>query len=228
MKKSLRKITAALSAALMCALPMANAVTANAAGVRKNTFRNYIEINAGNAPLYYFYFDKSFDDSVKNNIELVNYDLKLSNADFSYRNPQTGRYCFTIESRELNGFKGKVLVENFECSDMSIDASKLYDSIDIYVVGAGNKYRGYYDENDLNVEEQVILVGDANGDGVVNLPDAILINMYKAGNTSQIFDMDYFEKAADVNNDGVVNTADSVLIQDFILHNINSFGPYQG
>ena len=228
MKKTIKKITAALSAALMCALPMANAVSANAAGGRKNTFRNYIEINAGNKPLYYFYFDKSFDDSVKNSIELVNYDLKLSNASFSYRNPQTGRYCFTIESRELNGFKGEVLVENFECSDMSVNAANFLGRRDTYVVGSGNNYRGYYDKNDLNVNEEVILVGDANGNGTVDLSDAILINMYKAGNISQIKDMKYFKKAADVNNDGVVNTADSVLIQDFTLHNINSFGPYQG
>ena len=228
MKKTIKKITAALSAALMCALPMANAISADAAGARKNTFRNYIEINAGNKPLYYFYFDKSFDDSVKNSIELVNYDLKLSNASFSYRNPQTGRYCFTIESRELNGFRDDLLVENFECSDMSVNADEFYDSMDIYVVGAGNNYRGYYDENDLNVNEEAILVGDANGNGTVDLSDAILINMYKAGNTSQIKNMKYFERAADVNNDGVVNTADSVLIQDFTLHNINSFGPYQG
>ena len=111
---------------------------------------------------------------------------------------------------------------------MSIDADEFYDSMDIYVVGAGNNYRGYYDENDLNVNEEVILVGDANGNGTVDLSDAILINMYKAGNISQIKNMKYFERAADVNNDGVVNTADSVLIQDFTLHNINSFGPYQG
>ncbi len=228
MKKSIKKITVALSAALMCALPMANAISANAAGVRKNTFRNYLTIDAGNKPLFYFYYDKSFKDHVKNYVELVNYDLKLSNASFSYRNPQTGRYCFTIESRELNGFQGEVLVENFECSDMTLNAQGFKQLRDTYFVGAGNNYRGYYDENDLNVNEEVILVGDANGDGVVNLPDAILINMYKAGNTSQIFDMDYFKKAADVNNDGVVNTADSVLIQSFTLHNINSFGPYQG
>ena len=54
-----------------------------------------------------------------------------------------------------------------------------------------------------------ILLGDVNGDGIVNIADAALILRYSIGLLS--FD-DSQLLAADVNGDGNVNTVDAALI----------------
>ena len=55
--------------------------------------------------------------------------------------------------------------------------------------------------------------GDANGDGVVDIADALCIVNYLMGNPS----VDFNDAAADVNNDGVVDIADAVHIVNFVV-----------
>ncbi len=55
--------------------------------------------------------------------------------------------------------------------------------------------------------------GDANGDGFVNILDAVTIANYIMGNNPQPF---VFE-AADVNNDGIINIQDFVLTVNIIM-----------
>ncbi|MBQ8714852.1 MAG: leucine-rich repeat protein [Prevotella sp.] len=61
--------------------------------------------------------------------------------------------------------------------------------------------------------EKDITLGDANGDGVVNVTDIVEIVNYILGHPSAKFD----ETAADVNNDGVVNVTDIVSVVNIIL-----------
>ena len=58
------------------------------------------------------------------------------------------------------------------------------------------------------------MLGDCNGDGVVNIQDIVRIVNYVLGTT----DLDAQEKAgADANGDGTVNILDVVAIVQYIL-----------
>ncbi len=66
----------------------------------------------------------------------------------------------------------------------------------------------------------VVLMGDANGDGVVNYLDAMLIAQYYVG---AISDEDLNLNAADVNGDGVINYLDAMMVAQFYVGYIDSF-----
>ena len=66
-----------------------------------------------------------------------------------------------------------------------------------------------------NVDKQVGIAGDINGDGVVDITDAVtLINRYLSGTTATL-DL----SIADMNNDGVVDITDAVAIVNKYLRN---------
>lgn len=59
-----------------------------------------------------------------------------------------------------------------------------------------------------------ILMGDANGDGLINITDIVITVDYSLGNPSEAFHF----KNADVNGDGLINITDVVQITDIILN----------
>ena len=63
----------------------------------------------------------------------------------------------------------------------------------------------------VNVQDSVT-IGDVNGDGEVDIADAILVMKHDAGLT--VID-DTFNKAADVNQDGEIDIADAILIMKY-------------
>lgn len=69
-----------------------------------------------------------------------------------------------------------------------------------------------------------VTIGDANGDGVVNYLDAMLIAQYYVGD---IADADLDLIAADVNGDGVVNYLDAMMVAQYYVGDIDSF-PAEG
>jgi hypothetical protein len=83
--------------------------------------------------------------------------------------------------------------------------------------GMQNKYAG----NDLNVAFNVVdhieyTPGDVNGDGDVDIADAVCIVNHVVGKPNVAF----FEDAADVNGDGDVDIADAVRIINLVVGKI--------
>ena len=68
---------------------------------------------------------------------------------------------------------------------------------------------------EINVTDSRISMGDVNGDGTINLKDAVMIRRYIAGN----WDIDINESIADVNGDGAINLKDVVMIRRYIAGN---------
>ena len=66
--------------------------------------------------------------------------------------------------------------------------------------------------------DQTLIVGDVDGDGVVDLADAVLVINHYVGKPVTTF----IEKAADVDGDGVVDLADAVLIINYYVGKIPS------
>ena len=65
----------------------------------------------------------------------------------------------------------------------------------------------------VTIEVRPVTPGDANGDGKVNITDAVAIVDYILGNVPVGFN----EAAADVNNDTQINITDAVAVVDIIL-----------
>ena len=68
--------------------------------------------------------------------------------------------------------------------------------------------------------EATVIFGDVNGDGVVNIKDAILT--YACVNRKTTFTEDQL-RAADVNGDGIVNIKDAILVYAYVNRKISTF-----
>ena len=74
---------------------------------------------------------------------------------------------------------------------------------------------------DYEGSEEETLLGDANGDGVVDVADVVAIVNYILNKPGESFN----EKAADVNDDGVIDVADVVAVVNIILKGGNANSP---
>mgnify|MGYP002645925296 CR=1 FL=1 len=70
------------------------------------------------------------------------------------------------------------------------------------------------------VDEPEVMLGDINGDGVINISDLTLCMNHILGKI-KLTDENFY--AADVKEDGVVNVSDLTLIMNYILGKINEF-----
>ncbi len=72
----------------------------------------------------------------------------------------------------------------------------------------------------LSANAGTILYGDANGDGLVMVSDAVKVSKYSV-NATTLTDSQFI--AADTNDDGKVNVGDAVLIARFSAGLIDKF-----
>ncbi len=70
------------------------------------------------------------------------------------------------------------------------------------------------------VSAVTVLYGDSNGDGIVNISDAVYISKY-VSNTATLTDAQFV--AADVNDDGNVNIGDAILIARYCAGLLEKF-----
>ena len=61
---------------------------------------------------------------------------------------------------------------------------------------------------DLTITAEYLLIGDVNGDGIVNTVDAVLILRYSMG----LINIEFDTRSIDINGDGIVDISDAVLI----------------
>ncbi|MBQ4211151.1 MAG: leucine-rich repeat protein, partial [Prevotella sp.] len=98
---------------------------------------------------------------------------------------------------------------------MSWSYNQIYEDCTLYVPrgtkAAYQAAKGW--KNFLKIEEVGKLVGDVNGDDIVNIVDVITTVNYILGNGEDTFD----ETVADMNDDGNVNIVDVTLMVNSIL-----------
>lgn len=82
---------------------------------------------------------------------------------------------------------------------------------------------GYDNVTTFNVDFGDRLLGDVNGDGAVNIADAVCIVNHVVGKANSTF----VEAAADVNNDGVVDIADAVKIVNLVVGKVETLSREQ-
>lgn len=205
--KKLKKILSAITAAVLCAAPMANGAVVNAAE-EQNTYRVYVDVKENSgvrkctvASLY-----------VAENMrfkEVQIGDLGGEVSSETAANQYVECYYTASGSLARSGtlFTMKYISKNtYEENERNFDIS-LRDS------------NGLKLSSDL-VSHTAVLVGDANGDGVVMLNDAVFIKQFIGNPTNYPLPN---IRAADVNGDGVITDEDATMIQQYCIHLIKHF-----
>ena len=87
-------------------------------------------------------------------------------------------------------------------------ASKAEPTKDGYVFGGWSGLPATMPDHDVEITGQFYLVGDVNGDGIINTVDATYILMYLVDKTPA----DFIVPVADVDGNGSINTVDASAI----------------
>ena len=214
MKKITRKIVAAMSAAVMSAVPMINSFSANAA-VNVTKYKTYVLYNVANNPnIAYFDFK-------------LNYTTGIAAEESEPTSLCKKGYFSSSDNgqRVLNTYNGPTIgaMGNL-CSTKFIvpmDTESIYDVVFPSNVTIRNANGVTLAPTSIYMEE--VLLGDVDLNGVVNDNDAALI-MKALGNPDNYRLSAKQLDAADVYNRGDgVTTADAVEIQRYVLGQITHF-----
>ena len=221
MKKLFAKVTAAISAAAMLAVP---AINVNAANTIPNT-KAYVDEDG-------LYHRIVWEDELTNGHSYLNRSDIIAgdiDGDGSITNDDVEAIEQYLQYHNLN-----VLIDTCAADvngDGKIDSTdKKYikalakgnrpkiqnlQKFDIQPINSTSTYKLYYNENDLSFS--LILVGDVNGDNKLTTADAsAIIQANSAHEGFLIFGSDYIRarRAADVNNDNRTDSTDVRLIQE--------------
>lgn len=207
--KKFKKLLSAVSAAVLCALPMINGVATNAAE-SINTYKVYFDVpaNSGVAAAYYnIVYSKNMSEA---SFEVGNLGGKINRG--VYGQGIDNIYSCNYTASEVLMNPGTLFTMKFY-GDMSFEEA----------VTKENLYAAYPDELEIEpnpIVVDIVLLGDANDDGKIDMSDAVCIKSY-IDNPSK-YPIDKL-RAADVNGDGAITEEDSTMIQKYLLKLINHF-----
>ncbi len=168
MKKITRKIVAAMSAAVMCAVPMINSFSANAA-VTVTKYKTYVLYNVANdKSISYFNFTLNYINGVT--AEKSEATSLCQNGYFSSSNSTTSRKVLNTYNGQAIGATGKLCSTKFI---VPMDTDSVYDVVSRSNVTIRNSNGVTLPPTSIYMEE--VLLGDVDLNGVVNNDDADLI-----------------------------------------------------
>lgn len=214
MKKITRKIMAAVSAAVMCAVPMASSFSANAA---VNQSKTYLVIGIGQNPnIAFFDFTLNYDSSVNANPGTATYLCK--NGYFSSSNNTSQRKVLHTYNGAAIGAKGDLFTTKFVAP---MNSDSIFDYVSQSDVKIRNASGTTLSPSSITLDS--ILLGDVDMNGVVNDDDATLI-MQSIGNPDR-YPLTYRQVlAGDVYESGSGLTGqDALTIQRYVLGQIEHF-----
>lgn len=208
MKKITRKIMAAMSAAVMCTVPMMNSTSVSAASTKKNTYKLYFDLPSNSgirmADFVIDYNNMLFEKPVIGNLG-GGIDTGYAPIPDTYE-----EFCVVYDPKTVLTNPGTMFSVKFIADDKFDNCT-----VGMYI-NAYDRSFGIMSNNPINVD--IVLMGDVNHDGIVNIQDTVLINRYANGTLDSIN-----FRAADVNEDGKVNSDDSQMILDYIVSKITNF-----
>lgn len=208
MKKITRKIMAAMSAAVMCTVPMMNSASASAASAKKNTYKLYFDLPSNSgirmADFVIDYNNMAFENPVIGNLGGM-IDIGYGTIPDNY-----DEFCVVYDPKTILTNPGTMFTVKFIADDKFDNCT-----VGIYT-NAYDRSFSIMKNNPIDVD--IVLMGDVNHDGIVNIQDTVLINRYDNGTLDSI---DF--RAADVNEDGKVNSDDSQMILNYIVSKITNF-----
>lgn len=210
--KNFKKILSAVSAAVLCSLPMVNGVDVNAA-VLSDTYRN----------TYRIYYDVPEKSNIRrisfcldfNNMKVDSTEIGNLGGDVHTSQIQTPNYM------EYGGFyqADGVLISPGTAFTVKILSANDFDSgIVKNSTSAFDNSLKLMSNNPVKIE--VVFVGDVDDDGIISISDVVAISSYltnPSGNPLKNI------RAADANGDGVVTEDDATMIQQYLANIITHF-----
>ena len=124
------------------------------------------------------------------------------------------------ESYSITTENGNIVILTFEILEDAplgktpISVSYDYDDFDIYDV---NGEKVAFATQNGTVDVATVLLGDVNGDGIVNNYDRLLLTRWLA-KWPEALEKGIIEAAADVNCDGKVNNLDRLILTRHLAH----------
>ena len=132
----------------------------------------------------------------------------------SISNPSPNKFsviCFSMTNETLTGSEGAVMTLSVTASDGIADVSTGKIS-DVVVSTTSGQSVGIAD-SEFKITRIEYAMGDANGDGSVNVADVMLIVNHILGNTLPVF----HKECANMNGDSRIDVADVMLVVNMIL-----------
>jgi hypothetical protein len=202
---------------------LTNAIYANAAIGAKGSTTN-LTINLKNAQATNAY---SFDLKLPEGVTVDSYTLSDRHNghsnDMNY-NETTGVYSFavlSIQSKEVKGNDGTIMTLKLNVADEVAlgDYAVKIQNAKYSLTDGSEKVSMPETISKLSIENYV--KGDVNGDGDVDIADAVCIVNYVVGKPNTTF----IEAAADANGDGDIDIADAVHIVNYVVGKISTLAP---
>ena len=126
----------------------------------------------------------------------------------------------SLSSKALTGNDGLVLTIKAHVADnMAVGEYPIMIQNPLIVNTDGTKPAVQNTQSKITIEDY--MKGDVDGDGVVDLADAVLVINHYVGKPVNKF----ITKAADVDGDGVIDLADAVRIINFYVGKVQSLAP---
>lgn len=226
MKNTFKKIAATLSAAVMCALPAVNALSANAAA----------SANARYTMRKVYWVDST---------------AHVRQLGFGFTNTRGGCSPATITgiapgTLSVGGSAGDVyyncggtLTSTSDICNAAVSFSVVCNNPSYYEEGSNVYCRAYKADGTQSYNSvrtvSAFLVGDVNGDGAINSDDHVIVdaashaNLTSYTNTKRVAvtlggaTRYYYAYKLDINDDGKVNSADATMLNDYVSGNLQRF-----
>lgn len=213
MKKTFKRLFAAVSACAVCAVPLTGNFSASAASSEQyNTYVIYYDTTKLGVAEFELSF--SYDSDV-----VAEPFMKTSLCNGGNFNST----IYAVSQKVITTYKGSAINEKG-----TVATSKLLIPLTVNEgifdkISCGNNVVKNASGSNMapsSVSIDAVLLGDSNGDGKIDMSDAVLIKQYIANPTDyHIEDL----RAADVDGDGEITDNDSLMIQQFKLELIQHF-----
>lgn len=209
--KKFKKILAAVSAAALCALPAMNGFAADEASEsgRINTYKVYCDISKNSGiKRATFVIDYNDMDIAKSKIKG---NLGGTLTDASVTTPDYEEFGILFESSTVLMNPGTLFASKFTTNHD-------FNSCLVRMQAEGfDKSLSLIKPSPINID--IVLMGDVNNDGEVDIMDVININRYLMDAKNVSINL----RAADVNDDGIVTKEDSDMVLSYTVQIIEHF-----
>jgi len=135
--------------------------------------------------------------------------------------------CFSLTNAELYGSSGALVSITLQADEnVNLGVKKGVIKSQVFTEIDGNQVNWDDLSFSISVEEagSAVTKGDVNGDGDVDIADAVCIVNYVVGKPNTTF----IEAAADANGDGDIDIADAVHIVNYVVGKISTLAPRFG
>lgn len=214
MKRKMKKMVAAVSAALMCTVPMMNHISASAdEAVQYHTYRLYAELEpASSLKTLYLYtthlrYGVTRDDIAMGDIP----------GDYHLTGSANDKYLTNVDVFNATGdlVNGGTLFRWEAYTKIDDQPENILHYVGCDAINSSNQKIS----SDF-IKVYTIKVGDINQDGAVNWSDVSAINNHLSGKSVLTGNP---LRSADTNNDGVVNYTDLSLLIDYVNGDLDHF-----